>query len=40
MQLFRIISLGLLIVSILIHKQIQEHFPEFGIVRVALRFLH
>jgi hypothetical protein len=40
MRLFRIISLGLLLVSILFHKQIQEHFPEFGMVRLALRFLH
>lgn len=40
MRLFRIISLGLLFVSILFHKQIQEYFPEFAYVRMAFRFLH
>ena len=40
MRLFRMISLGLLLVSILFHKQIQEYFPQFTYVRMALRFLH
>jgi hypothetical protein len=40
MRLFRIISLGLLLVSMLFHKQIQEYFPQFAYVRMALRFLH
>lgn len=40
MRIFRLVSLGLLLVSILFHKQIQEYFPEFGMVRMALRFLH
>lgn len=40
MRLFRLISLGLLLVGILFHKQIQEYFPQFAYVRMALRFLH
>jgi hypothetical protein len=40
MRLFRIISLGLLLVSMLFHRQIQEYFPQFAYVRMALRFLH
>jgi hypothetical protein len=40
MRLFGIISLGLLLVSILFHKKIQEYFPQFAYMRMALRFLH
>jgi len=40
MRLFRIISLGLLLVSVLFHKQIEEYFPQFAYLRMALRFLH